>query len=124
VRLNLAERIAQLGRLAVRLERSAALLERVRPGDPRIAQHRALADGWARIEPRLQAFGAVQREPPPSLLQALEQAAAAEDGRYTRTIQALPDAAVTLGTAWMRAMARALLTNEILAAVPALPSRR
>ncbi len=42
VALNIAERIAQLGRLAAAMEASAALLEQSRPGDPLIAQQRAL----------------------------------------------------------------------------------
>ena len=53
VALALAERIRQLGALAARLERSIALLEERAPGDPRVAQQRALVEQWPEIDRQL-----------------------------------------------------------------------
>jgi UDP-N-acetylglucosamine/UDP-N-acetylgalactosamine diphosphorylase len=120
VRLNLAERIAQLGGLAGRMERSAALLERRTPGDPRIAQQRALLEHWPEIETHLAGCQNVQTPPPAALLEALEEATGTQGGVYTRAVQALPPEAVRAGQDWLREIEGAVAHPSVLARVPAL----
>ena len=124
VALNIAERIAQLGALAGRMERSAHLLEQRAPGDPRIAQQRALHEGWGKIETQLQGHGGRQEEMPSALRQGLEQAAAGHGRVYTRVIRALPAEAVAAGRAWLGAVRDGVASRELLDAVPELSSVR
>ena len=120
VGLALAERIRQLGALAARLERSIALLEKNAPGDPRIAQQRALAEQWPDIEAHLMGFGNLQSAPPSSLLEGLDAAAGQGSAEYTRIIRALAPAAVQAGTAWLKEIAGAVAAAAVLERVPLL----
>jgi UDP-N-acetylglucosamine/UDP-N-acetylgalactosamine diphosphorylase len=124
VGLNIAERIAQLGRLAAAMERSAALLETRAPGDGRIAQQRALLDQWPRIEAALRDYSTHEEQLPAALGQAIAEGAANHGRVYTRIIPALPEAAVAAGRAWLAGMRDRTASAELLAAVPALPSPR
>ncbi len=121
VQLNLRERIAQLSLLARRMERSAALLEQRRPGDPRIAQQRALREAWPQIEAHLGSWERHASPPPAVLRAALEEGAAAHGPAYTAIMRGLPEPAVAAGQAWLAGIARALLPAALLARVPALP---
>ena len=121
VRLNLAERITQLGGLAGRMERSAAKIERRSRADPRIAQQRALARHWPDIEACLKAHDSAQAPMPETLGHGLETALAAEGRVYTRLIRALDAGATRAGTAWLQGIIAHVAAPELLAWVPALP---
>jgi UDP-N-acetylglucosamine/UDP-N-acetylgalactosamine diphosphorylase len=122
VRLNLSERIQQLGGLAARMERSAGLIERQNRSDPRIAQQRALARNWPAIKRQLQDYPRAHGEMPAELDRALSQAAGQQGRAYTRVIRALDDTAVQAGTAWLRGIVERVASSELLAQVPALPA--
>jgi len=122
VAANLTERIAQLGAFAARMERSVALLERSAPGDPRIAQQRALLEGWPAIEAHLRGYGAAQDEPPRTLTVAVAEGAGRLGRVYTRVVQGLPAGAVEAGTAWLRGVAGRVASAEVLTRVPPLGS--
>jgi hypothetical protein len=120
VQLNLRERIGHLGLLARRMERSAGLLERRAPGDPRIAQQRALLEHWPRLEAHLGTWERHAQAPPPDFLGALDAAAAEHGAVYTRVIRALPERAAAAGRAWLAGIAARVAAPELLAALPAL----
>lgn len=120
VQLNLRERIAQLGGVARRMERSIGLLERRAPGDPRIAQQRALHRNWPQIEAHLGTWERYAAPPPAELVAALEASAAEQGPVYTRIIRALPERAVAAGQAWLGGIAAAVTAPELLALVPPL----
>ncbi|MBI4081954.1 MAG: hypothetical protein HY423_05020 [Candidatus Lambdaproteobacteria bacterium] len=124
VPLNLTERVRQLGALVARLEGSIALLEAGRPGDPRIAQQRALVEHWPRIERHLLNHAAAVELMPAALRDGLAESAARHGRVYTRVVQGLPPAAVAAGRAWLRGIAGRVATPEMLAAVPTLGSGR
>ena len=120
VRANVAERIHQLGALAARMERSAALIERDTPGDARIAQQRALLDAWPATERRLSDHAAAHAPLPAELRDGLTEAASRHDRVYTQVVRGLDEPAVTAGRAWLDAIAARLASPELLAAVPAI----
>jgi UDP-N-acetylglucosamine/UDP-N-acetylgalactosamine diphosphorylase len=122
VQANLAERIQQLAALVARMERSAGLIERRSPADPRIPQQRALLERWPAIERHLRAQAA---QPMPEALRAGLEVAQAREGRvYTRVIRALDEAAVSAGVTWLEGIARRVAAAELLDQVPALPGAR
>lgn len=120
VALALRERIHQLGLLAARQERSIALLEKRAPGDPRIAQQRALAGQWLVIEAHLAGFGNLQSTPPSSLLEGLDAASGQGSAQYTWIIRALAPSAVKAGTEWLKEIAAAVAAPAVLERVPPL----
>lgn len=120
VALALRERIRQLGALAARQERSIALLEKRAPGDPRIAQQRALAEQWPDIEAHLTGFGNLQSAPPSSLLEGLDAAGGQGSAEYTRIVRALAPSAVKAGTDWLKEIAAAVAAPAVLERVPPL----
>jgi len=123
VRVNLAERIHQLGALAARMQRSAGLIERSDRADLRIHQHRTFADSWPKIEKSLLGYESAQREIPKALADGLDRAAAEAGLHYTRIVRALDERAVAEGSAWLRGIAERVATAELLAQVPALPGQ-
>ncbi|MCZ6730100.1 MAG: hypothetical protein O7C61_10365 [SAR324 cluster bacterium] len=120
VALNIAERIVQLAGLAGRMERSLALIAQRTPGDARLAQQRALLEGWSGIEAALRAYATHHEPLPKALGQGLEEAAASHGRVYTRVIRALPAAAVAAGGEWLSGIEARVASPELLAAVPAL----
>ena len=120
VRLNVSERIAQLGALAGRMERSLALLGQQGEDDPRIHQHRALLDRWPGIEAHLLVAWGRAVEAPAALMTALDACAAQADGNYTRAIQALPAAAAAEGREWLRGIAADVASEHILTLISPL----
>lgn len=120
VRLNLAERIRQLGALAQRMEVSVAHLEAAAQADARIAQQRALLEAWPRLEAELSDRARRQQPPPAEFLQALDAASAAGKGAYTATIQALSPAGREAGRAWLQDIVQRVATPQVLAAVPSI----
>lgn len=118
VQANLRERIHHLGLLARRMERSAGKLERMAPGDPRIAQQRALQANWPQMEAHLGTWERHQAPPPRALLEALDTAAAAHGAVYTRVVRALPEAAVVAGRDWLAKVVQGVAAPEVLALVP------
>ena len=102
VRLTVAERSAQVGALAGRMDRSLALLGQKGEDDRRIHQHRALLDRWPDIEAHLLGAWGRAVEAPAALMTALDACAAQADGKYTRAIQALPAEAVAEGREGLR----------------------
>jgi len=121
VRLNLSERIRQLGALAARMERSAGLIERGDRADLRVHQHRTLAEAWPRIEKSLRAFAPAQREMPKPVAEALRKAAADAGPDYTRIVRALDERALSDGKTWLRGIVERVAPPNLLAQVPALP---
>ena len=121
VRMNRGERIAQLGRLAHSMAGSATTLEKKHPGDPRIAQQRALLDGWPVLEQHLKKEPA-RNDPPQALVEALARAAEQAD-TYTATIRALPPTLAQLGATWLREISTQMASPEILGKVPPLSSQ-
>jgi UDP-N-acetylglucosamine/UDP-N-acetylgalactosamine diphosphorylase len=122
VALNISERIAQLARLAGAMERSAALLEKRAPADPRIAQQRTLHDGWATIEAALRAGTQAEAPLPDALRSGLRDGAEREGRVYTRVVQKLSPQAVEAGRAWLRSARERAASPEVLGAVPPLGS--
>lgn len=120
VRLNRIERIAQLGGLAGKMERSAHLLEKKALEDPRVVQQRALFDNWGKIEKALETYG--QIEMPPALKQGLGQTLEKEGGAkggkpaYTKVIQRLSLEAKEAGRKWLTEMSKP--PSDLLALVP------
>ncbi len=121
VELNIAERIAQLGRLAAAMERSAALLEKRGGADPRIAQQRALLEGWPRIEVALGAAAGAGEPMPEALREGLLESAAREGRVYTRVVRGLDPQAMEAGRAWLRSVRGRVAAPEILETVPEIP---
>ncbi|MEE8434387.1 MAG: hypothetical protein V3S64_06320 [bacterium] len=120
VRINVSERIAQLGALAGRMERSLALLRQEGDDDARIGQHRALLEHWPSIEAHLLTAWGRAVEAPAALLSALDDNAAQAGGRYTRAIQALPPAAAEEGREWLRGIVADVASEHILTLIPPL----
>lgn len=127
---NRKERIAQLGGLVERLERSVRLLESRSVGDVRIAQQRALLNAWPRVESELQGARPQEQNLPGDLDQAFEAAHAQERAtarredrpwRYTAVVQALPETARSLGKTWLRGVAHTVVPQALYDQVPALP---
>ena len=123
VRLNVSERIAQLGALAGKMERSVALLRREGDDDPRIVQHRALLEHWPSIEAHLLGAGGRATEAPAALMEALDPSAAQAEGRYTRAIQGLPPMAADEGRQWLRGIVRDVASEHILTLISPLGQR-
>jgi hypothetical protein len=121
VRLNLSERIRQMGALAARMERSAGLIERSDRADLRIHQHRTLAEAWPKVEQSLRTFDAAQRELPKALAEGLRKAAAEAGPDYTRVVRALDERAISEGKNWLRGIVERVAPPKLLAQVPALP---
>ena len=120
VRMNIMERIAQLGGMAKRMDRSSARIERNNPTDRRIAQQRALFEAWSGIEVHLQDFAAAQEDMPDALRHGLESSAARHGRIYTRVIRGLDAEAIDEGRAWLAGTAIRLATEDLLARVPSL----
>ena len=120
VRLNLNERIAQLGGLAERMELSARALAARRPNDPRLPQHEALLRHWPRIEQHLRRTSAAEIEPPAEFLRALEASLDGGAERYTGVVRRLSAAGRAAGREWLAAIRDRVASPEILALVPAL----
>ncbi len=120
VALNIGERIAQLGALAARMERSALTIAGSGNVDKRIAQHRALLDAWPAIEGRLQAFSEAQADLPAALQRGLEASAARHGRVYTRVIRGLDAEAVAVGRAWLAGIVGRVAPDDLLARVPPL----
>jgi UDP-N-acetylglucosamine/UDP-N-acetylgalactosamine diphosphorylase len=123
VRLNLAERIAQLAAFAARMERSAAAIERASRADPRIAQQRALLERWPAIERRLRDQGSARPPLAEALGRGLAEACAREGRVYTRVIISLEEPAVRAGVAWLEGIVGQVAAPDLLDQVPALPGR-
>ncbi len=117
VRMNLAERIAQIGGLAARMEGSIRSLAARRPGDPRIAQHEALLEAWPSIEAHLRRPGS-EAEAPPEFTQALDASLASGAERYTDVIRRLSTEGRVAGRAWLTALRDRVASAEILGKVP------
>jgi len=120
VQLNLRERIQHLGLFARRMKGSAELLERSAPGDPRIAQQRALLMHWPRIQAHLGTWERLAAPPPPDFPAALDASAAEHGPVYTRVIRGLSEPAVQAGQIWLAGVAAAVAAPDVLALVPPL----
>jgi UDP-N-acetylglucosamine/UDP-N-acetylgalactosamine diphosphorylase len=119
VRLNLNERIAQLGGLARRMEASVRGLAQRRPADPRLPQHEALLRAWPDVEPRLRKPGA-DLDPPPALTLALEASLDGGAERYTDVVRRLSPEGRLAGRDWLARVCARVAAPEILDKVPAL----
>ncbi len=120
VRLNIMERIVQLGGMASRMDRSAVRIGRDHPGDRRIAQQRALLEAWPAIEAHLQDFAAAQEDMPGALRQGLESSAARHGRIYTGVIRGLDARVIGEGRAWLEGITGRIATADLLARVPSL----
>jgi len=120
VRLNLTERIAQLGRLASAMEISAKGIESTSPGDLRIAQQRALLDAWPEIEEHIKVVtdNSIEAYPLPDFVRKGLETAATQSTAYTQVIQTLPPEAVSSGVTWLQGIRDAVANQKILALVP------
>jgi UDP-N-acetylglucosamine/UDP-N-acetylgalactosamine diphosphorylase len=119
VKLNLHERISQLGGLARRMESSVHRLAQRRPNDPRLRQHEALLRAWPEVETHLRRPGP-DLEPPPEFVRALEGALEGGSERYTDTVRRLSLVGRTAGRTWLAAVRDRVASIEILEKVPAL----
>jgi len=120
VKMNIMERIAQLGGMAERMHHSSARIERNNSTDRRIAQQRALLEAWSAIEVHLQDFAAAQEDMPEALRHGLESSAARHGRIYTRVIRGLEAEVIDEGRAWLEGIAKRLATDDLLARVPSL----
>jgi hypothetical protein len=120
VRVNLRERIEQLEAFAARMPRSADLLSRRAPGDPRIGQQRAFHEQWPQLRRHLEQEHGT--EPPAALLEAVGRAAERETA-YTRIVAGLAEPVKAAGRSWLRGIRERVAAPRLLAAIPALPSR-
>jgi UDP-N-acetylglucosamine/UDP-N-acetylgalactosamine diphosphorylase len=120
VRLNLAERIAQLAELAHRMEGSARRIAARHPGDARIAQHEALQRHWPEVERHLRRASAVQGEPPGAFLRELDRSLEGGSEHYTAVVRRLSPAGRAAGRVWLQSIRARVAAPEILATVPAL----
>jgi UDP-N-acetylglucosamine/UDP-N-acetylgalactosamine diphosphorylase len=117
VQANLRERIAQLEALAGCMPRSAELLHRANPGDPRIGQQRAFHEQWPALKRHAEGWESAITPCPAALSQALERSAAAGSA-YTRIIRGLSPAAKDAGRAWLRGIRDRIAAPPALATIP------
>lgn len=120
VRLNLNERISQIGSLARRMEASARSLAVRRPDDPRLPQHEALLRCWPQVEQHLRRAAAAESELPTEFARALEASLEGGAERYTDVVRRLSPAGRVAGRAWLGEIRDRVASAEILARVPGI----
>jgi UDP-N-acetylglucosamine/UDP-N-acetylgalactosamine diphosphorylase len=121
VQANIRERITQLEALAARMPRSAELLGRTRPADPRIGQQRAFHEQWPALRRHLEQWSDALTPLPAALAQAVAQGAERESC-YTRIVRGLSPVAKSAGRAWLGAIRDQVAAPPALAAIPPIPA--